>query len=129
MTNFESGVRNAMLWRIPGQRLASQGLNTRIVESIDIFPTILELTGTPSLPKCHGIDQPPTTLCLQGESYASEFIVGSTPPSPPKQYAFSQWPYPKWGNETGLRQGYTVRSATGYRYTQCEYCSYSQKSD
>ena len=57
-------------------------------------------------------------MCLQGESYASEFIVGSGPPSPPKQYAFSQWPYPKWGNETGLRQGYTVRSATGYRYTQ-----------
>ena len=112
------GVRNAMLWRVPGQTTASQGLNMRMVESIDIFPTIVELTGTPALPKCKGLDQPPTTLCLQGESYASEFMVGNATPAAPKKYAFSQWPFPKWGNETGLRQGYTVRSAAGYRYTQ-----------
>ena len=129
MTNFESGVRNAMMWRVPGQAEVSKGLNDRFVESIDIFPTIIDLTGTPPLPKCDGIDQPATTACLQGESYAHEFLprlpatmVGGasavSPPPRPKQHAFSQWPFPKWGNETGLREGYTVRSSKGFRYTQ-----------
>ena len=138
-------TRNALLWRVPGQRHASQGLNTRFVETIDIFPTIVELVGLQSLPTCAGIDQPPTTLCVQGESYAAEFLpprstsesapppsasasasatatatattVSSPSPPSPKQYAFSQWPFPAWGNETQYRQGYTVRSTTGYRYT------------
>jgi iduronate 2-sulfatase len=134
MTNFESGTRNAMLWRVPGQRPESQGHNTRIVETIDIFPTLLDLTGTPALPKCQGVDQPPTVHCLQGESYAAEFLqpsvtAGTPPPPPPKQFAFSQWPFGKWPaalsnrnptdpNTTGLREGYTVRSAAGFRYTQ-----------
>ena len=90
------------------------GINKRIVESIDIFPTLIELASLPTLPQCEGIDQPPTTACLQGESYASEFVtgpstaavaaLGSGGGTPPKTYAFSQWPFPKWGNETGLRQ-------------------------
>ena len=49
--------------------------------------------------------------------YASEFLEAPTP-SEAKQHAFSQWPFPKWGKETGLREGYTVRSAKGYRYTR-----------
>lgn len=119
----QPGVRNAMLWRVPGQRQASMGINNRFVESIDIFPTLIALTGQPTIPKCNGIDQPPTTRCLQGESYATEFIAGAVADGTsalqltPKQYAFSQWPYPKWGNETGLREGYTIRSTSGYRYT------------
>ena len=123
-----------MLWRVPGQRTESQGHNTRVVESLDIFPTLLDLTGTPALPKCQGVDQPPTVHCLQGESYAAEFLPSSTPPgaaaaAPRKQFAFSQWPFAKWPaskshfspmfpNATELREGYTVRSAAGYRYTQ-----------
>ena len=107
-----------MLWRVPGQRRESMGINQRYVESIDIFPTLIELAELPPLPKCDGIDQPPTKNCLQGESYASEFVsTASAVAAPPKTYAFSQWPYPKWGNETGLREGYTVRSSAGYRYT------------
>lgn len=126
MTNFESGVRNALMWRVPGQREASKGLNTRFVETIDIFPTIVELTRLPALPKCEGVDQPPSVLCLQGESFASEFmdataqaLTSHARPStaPPKQYVFSQWPFAPWGPQKALRQGYTVRSASGYRYT------------
>ena len=108
MTNFESGVRNAMLWRVPGQREASKGLNTRFVESIDIFPTLIGLTKLPPLPKCQGIDQPPSVHCLQGESYAAEFLdtldisaqaSGVAPPA--KQYAFSQWPFPHCPSRQG----------------------------
>ena len=117
MTNFESATRNALLFRVPGQATASKGRNERMVESIDIFPTLVELAGIPALPACHGLDQPPTTACLQGESFASEFLTPVAVVAAPKLYAFSQWPFPAWKNETVLREGYTVRSATGYRYT------------
>ena len=55
-------------------------------------------------------------------SYAAEFVEAGTEavaaPLAAKEHAFSQWPFPKWGaNTTGLREGYTVRSAAGYRYT------------
>ena len=134
MTLFEAGTRNAMLWRVPGQRDASKGLNNRFVESIDIFPTIIGLTGVPTIPKCQNLDDPPTTQCLQGESFAAEFLPRSNSQGTrrnesvskadwsvmidtPKRYAFSQWPYQPWGNATELREGYSVRSALGYRYT------------
>ena len=64
----------------------------------DIFPTIVELTRLPALPKCEGVDQPPSVLCLQGESFASEFmdataqaLTSHARPStaPPKQYVLS----------------------------------------
>ena len=90
---------------------------------VDFFPTAIELVGLPPIPKCTGIDQPPTVLCLQGcvpvhwemhpppylvqtltsspargvcsESYADEFVpaLSKDAPSKPKQHAFSQWPY------------------------------------
>ena len=113
-----------MLWRVPGQAEASKGLNKRMVEILDIFPTLVDLTGVPKLPRCQGIDQPPTVNCLQGESYADEFGLTAFPSTPPKKYAFTQWPYPKWGNVTHFRMGYTVRTADGYRYT--EYVPYNR---
>jgi hypothetical protein len=95
----------------------------RLVEMLDLFPTIVELVGVPALPRCQGVDQPPTVECLQGESYAAEFTGGTAWPSnglnnglsrmnsgprlteggdhsnqegkqEGKQYAFSQWPFP-----------------------------------
>jgi len=52
MTNFESATQNALLFRVPGQAPASQGRNTRMVESIDIFPTLVELARIAPLPTC-----------------------------------------------------------------------------
>ena len=63
---------------------------------LDFFPTAIDLVGLPKISKCTGIDQPPTVLCLQGESYATEFMPALSAPvdtPAPKQYAFSQWPY------------------------------------
>jgi iduronate 2-sulfatase len=129
-TNFETAARNTLLWRVPGQKGASKGLNTRLVEMLDLFPTIVELTGLPALPQCEGIDQPPTTLCVQGSSYASEFLPShnsSEQASPAKGYAFTQWPHYNYNPQTNssfnngtysFRMSYTVRSATGYRFTQ-----------
>merc|ERR1711972_854855 len=112
------------MWRVPGQSKASQGLNKRMVEILDIFPTLIDLAGLPKMSKCEGLDQPPSVACLQGESYASEFGLPGASPSTPKKYAFTQWPYKKWGNVTHFRMGYTVRSSDGYRYT--EYVPYNQ---
>merc|ERR1711871_1773709 len=84
MTNFETAARSALLLRVPGQRASSKGLNKRMVEAIDIFPTIVELAELPAIPKCQGIDQPPTTQCLQGESFASEFGLNGSKPVVPK---------------------------------------------
>lgn len=124
MTNFETAARNTLLWRIPGQSEASQGLNNRMVEMVDLFPTLVELAGLPPLPKCEGLDQPPSMTCVQGVSYASEFGLAGIAPAAPKKYAFTQWPYPRWGNQTTFRMGYTVRSADGHRYT--EYVPYNR---
>jgi len=121
MTNFEKATRNTLFWRVPGQSAASQGRNNRYVEMVDFFPTAIELMGLPTIPKCTGRDQPPTVLCLQGESYADEFVPSQAvaPASAPKQAAFSQWPYPvlQSPGEKFFRMGYTVRSTDGYRYT------------
>lgn len=105
-----------------------------MTEMIDLFPTLIDLVGVRKISKCTGVDQPPTVLCLQGESYADEFFhtattaasgVGYTAKSTPKQYAFSQWPYPaREGNGRDFRMGYTVRSIDGFRLTQ--YVPYSR---
>ena len=142
MTNFESATHNTLLWRVPGQTAASMGRSQRVVEAIDIFPTLIDLVGIPAPPTCEGIDQPPSVECLQGESYAALFrgaavnatevastAAVSTAASTAavstaavstggKQHAFSQWPFPKWGPEKSFRMGYTVRSADGYRCTE-----------
>ena len=98
---------------------------------IDFFPTVIDLVGAPKIPRCTGVDQPPTVLCLQGDSYADEFLTTAattviapsgaryTAKSTPKQHAFSQWPYPpRQGNGRDFRMGYTVRSIDGFRLTQ-----------
>lgn len=118
MTNFESATRNALLWRVPGQTERSKGANERVVEMVDLFPTLIELTGVDPLPFCKG-DEPPSVACLQGESYADEFIQDT--PEAGKAYAFSQWP----GAKDLSSMGYTVRSRDGFRYT--EYVPYSKQ--
>ena len=134
MTNFEKATRNTLLWRVPGQSLQSQGRNSRMTEMVDFFPTVVELMGLPAVQKCELIDQPPAVECLQGISYADEFLsiapepdITTTAADTAKKYAFSQWPYPP--NQTGglsnvFRMGYSVRSAAGYRWT--EYVPYNK---
>ena len=121
-TNFEKATRNTLLWRVPGQTAASQGRNDRFVEMIDFFPTAIDLVGLPQIPPCTGLDQPPTVNCLQGKSYADEFLPSLGKASEPtkKQYVFSQWQYPAKDSpgEEGMRMAYTVRSQDGYRLTQ-----------
>jgi arylsulfatase A-like enzyme len=125
----EKATRNTLFWRVPGQAATSQGRNNRIVEMLDFFPTAIDLVGLPKISKCTGIDQPPTVLCLQGESYATEFMPALSAPvdtPAPKQYAFSQWPYRASKINKYFRMGYTVRSKAGFRLTQ--YVPYDLKT-
>ena len=130
-TNFETGTRNTLLWRVPGQSVASRGRNLRLVEMLDWFPTVVDLAGLPVPPKCRGLDQPPTVECLQGDSYADEFGLlagagGTARTGVAPKYAFSQWPEPSGAPSLGVtffRMAYSVRSADGFRLT--EYVPYS----
>merc|ERR1712226_1714470 len=82
MTNFEKATRNTLFWHVPGQPSESQGRNHRLVEMVDFFPTAIDLMGLPTIPKCTGVDQPPTVECLQGSSYADEFDAAMTETAP-----------------------------------------------
>ena len=86
MTNYETAARNTLLWRVPG--LAEPGYTTRIVEMLDLFPTLVELAGLPSLPACVG-DPGPEVDCVEGVSYASAFGVGA---AAAREFAIHQWP-------------------------------------
>ena len=59
---------------------------------IDFFPTVIDLLGLPKIAACTGVDQPPTVQCLQGESYAAEFLPSlAMSHATPKANIFSQW--------------------------------------
>ena len=98
------------MWRVP--RSLNIGHTSRIVEMIDLFPTLIELVsamsitsaahpwcfelvragaqaGLPALPKCKRDSLPPLA-CLDGESFASAFGVGT---AQPRTAAIHQWPY------------------------------------
>ena len=132
MTTFETATRNTLLMRVPGQNIQSQGFVTDInVESIDLFPTLIDLTCLPKLPKCLNRDDLPSVRCLQGESIASYFNEKKEKKEKKerKKYAFSQWPTPMWPKNTdtnhGFRMAYTVRSLEGIRVT--EYVPYNSE--
>ena len=73
LTLFETGNRVPFMIRIPG--LTDEGMrSTKIVELMDIFPTLVEAAGFSSLDKCpkssHDIQ-----LCTQGKSLTPLFEV------------------------------------------------------
>ena len=99
VTNFETAARNVMLWKVPKSMIGSGaghnsplalGRSTRIVEMVDLYPTLIELAGLPSLPQCARDQGPEDGHCLEGISYASAFGVGT---GVPRDSAVHQWPY------------------------------------
>ena len=126
MTTFESATRNTLLMRVPGQSISSQGwISDVLVESIDIFPTLIDLVDIPALPICAHRDDKPGERCLQGDSHAAFFQTNNANAKAgqqkKKKYAFSQWPTPAWPKNSttlGFRMAYTVRSLAGYRVTE-----------
>ena len=93
-TNFEVDVRTPFIVDVPG---LPNGLTcTKMVESVDVYPTILDL------------------LAIEGPSYLDGMSLKpllENPTSAWKSAAFSQ--YPRWGSVMGT----TVRTKD-YRYTE-----------
>ena len=103
-TNFEVSLRIPMMISVEG--LTDGGMETReLVEAVDLFPTLVDLAGLPSIPTCVTTEE---ITCSEGRSMLPLFYNQS---NAIKQYAFSQT---KHGAEG--RMGYTVRNDR-YRYT------------
>eukprot|EP01051_Picozoa_sp_SAG22_P002872 SAG22_NODE_133_length_18379_cov_34.571937_5_plen_220_part_00 len=75
------------MWRVPGSMYT--GFTNRLVEMVDLMPTLIEIAGIEPLPQCGG-DAPPSINCVQGQSYASAFGIGN---SPVRTEVVHQWPY------------------------------------
>lgn len=98
-----------LLVKVPGQ--AKFGATNRLVEGVDVYPTILDLAGVPLPRACNG-DEPPSAMCLQGESFAGELGVDTQqPPQPPKSAAFSQFPH-----TAGMGYAIRVEEPHAWRY-------------
>ncbi|XP_065836052.1 iduronate 2-sulfatase-like [Oscarella lobularis] len=124
-TNFEDDTRVPFLLHVPG--VTDIGMRSdALVELIDIFPTLVDITGLPKVDLCPMTKQPLT--CVEGTSIAP---LLKNPNMPFKKAAFSQYPRPtcglyhipghtfiKNGSKVDQKQvmGYTMRTKE-YRYT------------
>ena len=76
------------------------------------YPTLVELAGLPTVPKCEGNPEP-TVHCLMGTSYASAFGVGS---EPPRTFITHQWPYSMYASPVVPHTDDPVRGAGTMAY-------------
>ena len=91
-TNFEDALRVPFMIHVPGT--TNQGMRTNaIVELIDIFPTLVDLTGLKKVPVCpksnHNL-----TACVEGNSIAD---LITDPQQEWEKAAFSQYARPLSG--------------------------------
>ncbi|XP_065190341.1 iduronate 2-sulfatase-like isoform X2 [Sycon ciliatum] len=123
-TNFEDGTHVPFMLRVPG--VTDEGMRTKaLVELIDIYPTLAELTGLPAPPLCPPMSQKVGT-CVEGVSTVPLFHNTT---AAWKEASFSQYarplsglpsipghpPFPKGTDESVM--GYTMRTDK-YRYTE-----------
>lgn len=98
-TNFEKAVHVPLIISVPGQKRAG-AKSPRLVEFVDIYPTLCELCDVP----------PPDGL--EGTSFAP---LIENPDRPWKKAAFSQ--YPRTARDVGRAMGYSIRTER-YRLTE-----------
>ena len=110
-TNFELATHVPMMVRVPGQ--TDQGIQTTaLVEMVDLFPTLVEAAGYPSLPLCPEVAPEQHKLCTEGISLLP-LIEDSERPW--KKAVFSQFPRPEFINFTSMGYSVLVDDA---RYTE-----------
>lgn len=97
-TNYENDTRAPLILRLPGQRAAGR-TSERLVEFVDIYPTLCEVCG---------LSRPGH---LEGSSFAA---LVERPDRPWKRAAFSQYPRAYEGRPL---MGYTLRSER-YRFVE-----------
>ena len=124
-TNFEDATHVPFLLHVPG--VTDKGMrSTALVELIDIFPTLTELTGIKQPPVCPK-DNKDILACVEGTSVVP---LLKDPDQKWKKAAFSQYPRPDAGldhlpghspfpvgNHGEGVMGYTVR-VDNYRFTE-----------
>jgi len=99
-TNYELATRAALVVSVPGQRSVGRPCD-RLVEFVDIYPTLAELCRLPAAAGVEGFSFVPLL---------------NDPARPWKAAAFSQYPRPG-GPGVGPLMGYAVRSDT-HRYVE-----------
>ena len=124
-TNFEDALHVPFMIRVPG--VTDSGMRTNaLVELIDIFPTLLDLTDLEKLPLCPKGNHK-LLACVEGTSVAP---LISNPKMEFKKAAFSQYarplsglqsipnkpPFPKNEHEESV-MGYSIR-VDQYRFTE-----------
>ena len=115
-TNFELATHAPMMVHIPG--LTDGGLSTeRLVEFVDLFPTIVDAVGLPKIPLCPKSSTHTVRLCTEGESFMP-LIHNSS--ADWKDAAFSQFPRSPGHSHI---MGYSLRTDR-YRYTEWPTFSY-----
>jgi iduronate 2-sulfatase len=107
-TNFEIATHAPMMLHIPGR--TDHGIVTeRLTEFVDLFPTLAEASGLPSVPLCPE-DPFHVELCTEGVSVVP---LIDQPERGWKTAAFSQFPRMNMSGITIM--GYSIRT-TRYRY-------------
>ena len=109
-TNFEIATHAPMMIHVPG--LTDAGIITeKMVEFVDLFPTLAEAAGLPPIPLCPENSSDVQT-CTEGTSFIP---LIQDPDRPWKEAVFSQ--YPRLDTAADTYMGYTMRTDK-YRYTE-----------
>ncbi len=109
-TNFELATRIPMMIHVPGK--TDTGMTTdKLVEAVDLYPTIVDAAGLPSVPLCPVHRSTETMLCREGISLMPIITNHS---SSWKTAVFSQYPRNTHSNlndtQIGDAMGYSIRT-------------------
>ncbi len=104
---FDTDTRSPMMLSVPG--LTDSGVTTdSLVELVDLFPSVVEAAGLPSVPQCSGFSED-IDLCHEGTSVLPLVL---SPAAQWKMAAFSQAQ-----RQGGRTMGYSIRTSR-FRYTE-----------
>jgi iduronate 2-sulfatase len=121
-TAFEVANNVPVILRVPGVT-ERPIVSDKLIELVDIFPTLSELAGLNRVPLCPSEDAQNVSLCTEGSSLVA-LLQQSQPPW--KERVFYQYPHLDKGR--GLYcMGYSMRTAR-YRYTEWVVYFYKTKN-
>lgn len=69
--NFEAATHAPLVWMIPGvtDRPESRRETRELIEFVDIFPTLVEAAGLPSIASCDENEPWSQIICTEGGSF------------------------------------------------------------
>ncbi len=115
-TNFELATRIPMMIHVPGK--TDKGMRSdKLVEAVDLYPTIVDAAALPSLPLCPEHRSTGAELCREGESLMPIITNQSTDW---KTAVFSQYPrnsHDSHQNHVKDVMGYSIRTRH-FRYVR-----------